>query len=418
MAKRIAIVGTGIAGLTAAYLLSRKHEVSVFEQNDYIGGHTHTVEVECSGRTWSVDTGFIVFNDWTYPNFIKLMSELGVSSQISDMSFSVRSEQSGLEYNGTSLNGLFAQRTNLLRPAFLRMVRDILRFNRETRLALEQGTDFDSLTLGDYLQQQAYSNWFRDYYIVPMGAAIWSSGEAQMMQFPLGFFLRFFNNHGMLSVDDRPVWRVIQGGSSRYIGPLTRSFRDRIHLNTPVKAITRQQDGVVVTKANGQQSRFDEVVLATHSDQALSLLADVSDAERSVLEGLRYQANEVVLHTDTRLLPTRKRAWASWNYHVPETPSDQVALTYNMNLLQGIDALETFCVTLNRTQAIDPDKVLRRFEYSHPVYSLDAIRAQARFAEISGVNRTHFCGAYWFNGFHEDGVNSALRVAAAFGEKL
>lgn len=417
--KKIAIIGSGVAGLTTAYLLNREHDIQLFEANDYLGGHTHTIDVERNGKTYPINTGFIVFNDWTYPNFIKLMDQIGVESEASDMSFSVRCENTGLEYNGTNLNTLFAQRRNLFRPKFLRMIKDILRFNKETVAALENNQIKDGETLGEYLSKHGYSQGFIHHYIIPMGAAIWSASTDVMMEFPLKFFLRFFNNHGMLSVDDRPQWRVITGGSRSYVEPLIESFKDKVHYNTPIKRVERFEDKVVVISQDGSQSEFDEVVFACHSDQALSMLAEPSDEENRVLGALPYQDNAVVLHTDSKLMPKKSLAWASWNYHIPQRANDCAALTYNMNMLQNFhDAPETFLVTLNRTHEIDPDKIIAQYNYSHPVFTLDGITAQQEHHLISGQNRTHYCGAYWFNGFHEDGVNSALRVAKHFGIEL
>lgn len=407
---RIAIIGSGISGLTCALRLSPHHDVTVFEAADRIGGHTHTHELEIDGRSIAVDTGFIVFNDWTYPNFIALLRELEVPAQVSTMSFSVRCEKSGLEYNGTSLNSLFAQRSNLFRPSFHRMIRDILRFNREAPAVLEQ--DPDDLTLGAYLEQREYSRAFVEQYILPMGAAIWSAGEATMRAFPLRYFVRFFANHGMLSIDDRPVWRVVQGGSLRYVEALTQRLRRPIRLNAPVTQVRRHADRVELT-CSGRLERFDEVVLATHSDQALRLLADPTAAEREVLGAIRYQANDVVLHTDARLMPRRRLAWASWNYHILRDPGQRVAVTYWMNLLQSLPVNTPVLVSLNRSDDIDPQLVLRQLVYHHPVYTREAVGAQARFAEVSGLTRTHYCGAWWGYGFHEDGVVSGLRVASA-----
>ncbi|WP_165674631.1 NAD(P)/FAD-dependent oxidoreductase [Metapseudomonas otitidis] len=414
---KIAIIGSGIAGLTTAYLLNRRHDIQVFEASDWIGGHTHTVDVTLHGRSYAVDTGFIVFNDWTYPNFIRLMEQLGVAHQPTEMSFSVCDPVSGLEYNGNNLNSLFAQRSNLLSPGFLGMLRDILRFNRESLADLDSGRVPASATLGDYLRERGYGQRFRDHYLVPMGAAIWSTSLEDMLAFPLAFFVRFFKNHGLLSVNDRPQWRVISGGSRSYVAPLTESFAERIRLACPVSRVERDADGVTVHSAAGAE-RFDQVVFACHSDQALSLLAEPSQAEREILGALPYADNEVVLHTDARLLPRRKLAWASWNYRLGGPAHQPAAVTYDMNRLQGIEAPETFCVSLNQTDAIDPARILARFTYAHPQYSLAGMQAQARWAEISGQQHSHFCGAYWANGFHEDGVVSALRVARAFGENL
>ncbi|TNC81540.1 MAG: FAD-dependent oxidoreductase [Oleiphilus sp.] len=417
--QRVAVVGSGIAGLTTAYLLSRKHEVVLYEANNYLGGHTHTRKVELNGRSYPVNTGFIVFNDWTYPNFIKLMDELGVQSEDSDMSFSVRCENTGLEYNGTNLNTLFAQRINVLRPSFLRMIRDILRFNKETVAALNEGRLDESQSLAEYLKAEGYSKGFIHQYIIPMGAAIWSAPVEVMMSFPLRFFLQFFNNHGMLSVDDRPQWRVLTGGSASYIDPLTRPFADNIRLETPVRKILRDDQGATIVTERFGEERYDHVVLACHSDQALQMLDAPSHQESEILGAIPYQMNDVVLHTDTRMMPRRKLAWASWNYHIPQRAKEMAMVTYNMNMLQNFDdASETFLVTLNRSPEIDPAKVIERFRYAHPVFTLDGVAAQGRHHEISGVERTHYCGAYWLNGFHEDGVNSALRVADRFGVAL
>ncbi len=414
---KIAIVGSGIAGLTSAYLLNRKHDISVFEAADWIGGHTHTVDVSVAGRDYAIDTGFIVFNDWTYPNLIKLLGQLGVGFKPTEMSFSVHDPQTRTEYNGNNLNSLFAQRRNLLSPTFWGMLRDILRFNREALADLESQRIDPHTTLGDYLQSRGYGQRFIEHYIVPMGAAIWSMSLADMLAFPLQFFVRFFKNHGLLSVSNRPQWCVIEGGSSSYIEPLTASFRERIHLSCPVHRVERDEQGVTVHSAAGSE-RFDKVIFACHSDQALKMLAQPSAAEQQILGALPYAENDVVLHTDTRLLPDRKLAWASWNYRLGGGKQQLAAVTYDMNILQGIESDTTFCVSLNQTDAIDPNKILARYTYSHPQYSLAGVEAQGRWEELNGANNSWFCGAYWANGFHEDGVVSGLRVAAAFGESL
>tara|TARA_B100000029_G_scaffold430389_1_gene441317 strand:+ start:228 stop:1493 length:1266 start_codon:yes stop_codon:yes gene_type:complete len=416
--QRIAVIGAGVSGLTAAWLLADKHDVHLFEAGDYAGGHTNTEQFEAGGRTWPVNTGFIVFNDWTYPNFIKLMDRLGVASEVSNMSFSVDCHASGLQYNGTSLNTLFAQRRNLFNLNFLKMIREILRFNKETRADLAAATIPDGETLGEYLNRNGYSRYFRNYYIVPMGAAIWSAPEIVLEQFPIRFFLQFFNNHGMLSVDDRPTWRVISGGSATYVNRMMDKLGERTHLNSPVTSVKRDEEGVTLV-ANGQEHRFDQVIFGCHSDQALAMLDDATDDERSILGAIAYQKNDVVLHTDASVLPSNRLAWAAWNYMIPEHSTQPVSVTYNMKVLQNFDdAPETFCVTLNRSRDINPEKVIKWFEYDHPVFTLDAVAAQERYDDIGNRNRTHFCGAYWFNGFHEDGVRSALRVTRAFGVEL
>lgn len=410
---RIAIIGSGIAGNTIAYHLQREHDITVFEAGSHIGGHTHTHDIELDGRRHAVDTGFIVFNDRTYPNFIALLDELGVAWQPSHMSFSVRCEKTGLEYNGTNLNALFAQRRNLLRPAFYRMIQDILRFNRQALELLAEGPE---IRLGDYLAQNGYGQDFIDYYIIPMGSAIWSTEARQMLQFPARFFVRFFHHHGMLTVNDRPQWRVIRGGSASYVEALTAGFRDRIRLNTPVAEVRRLKRSVRVKPVGGVEESFDWVFFACHSNQALAMLKDPSAAEREVLGAIPYQENSIYLHTDRSLLPKRKLAWAAWNYHVTAKPLDRVAVTYNMNILQGLDAREQILVTLNHTDHINPAKVIKRLTYHHPVYTTAGTLAQARHGEISGINRTAYCGAYWRNGFHEDGVVSALAALRHFRE--
>ncbi|MEM1403751.1 MAG: FAD-dependent oxidoreductase [Pseudomonadota bacterium] len=407
---RIAVIGSGISGLACAHYLSSEHTVSVFEAGKRLGGHTATMDVKVGTRRYAIDTGFIVFNDWTYPNFIALMDELGITSQPTSMGFSVRDEDSGLEYSGTNLDALFAQRKNLLSPRFLRMVRDILRFNKESLADLDAGELADDETLGSYLARNRYSEGFKRDYLVAMGSAIWSSDAESMLDFPIQFFVRFFRNHGLLSLKERPQWRVIEGGSREYIAPLCRRFEDRIHTDTPIQRITRNANGVTLTLPDGSDANFDEVVIATHSDQALKLLADPTEAETSVLGALPYQSNDVVLHTDSRLLPENRKTWSSWNYRLGVS-NDRAVLTYNMNILQGIKSPETFCVTLNDTPSINPHKILGRFTYDHPVFSLEGMAAQERWDEINGVNNTWYCGAYWHNGFHEDGVVSALRVA-------
>lgn len=409
---KIAIIGTGIAGMTAAWQLHRAHDLTIFEANDYIGGHTHTVDVPLGAQTYAVDTGFIVYNDWTYPNFISLLNELGVESQPTEMSFSVKCEKTGLEYNGHNLNTLFAQRRNLLRPTFYRMLFDILRFNREAPALLNSNAP--DITLGDYLRREGYGRAFRDQYIIPMGAAIWSAEPEKMATMPIRYFVQFFHNHGLLSVSHRPTWRVIKGGSRAYAERLTAPFRQRIRLACPVAWVQRLPQQVQVKPVNGEVEHFDALIIATHSDQALKLLADPSSHERAILGAIPYQENEVVLHTDTRLLPQRRLAWAAWNYHLTADARARAAVTYDMNILQGIDAPETFCVTLNYSEAIDPAHILHRFTYHHPVLGPDAVAAQRRHAEINGVNRTWYCGAYWGYGFHEDGVKSALSVLQGF----
>ena len=409
---KIAVIGTGIAGNVAAWKLAREHDITVFEADTRVGGHTHTVDVTLGGRNFAVDTGFIVFNEKTYPNFIKIIESLGIGWQNSDMSFSVQHEGTGLEYNGTTLNTLFAQRSNLLRPSFYRMIRDILRFNREAPALLEPGAE--DISLDAYLRRHHYSASFRDHFILPMGAAIWSARPAEMGRMPARFFVRFFENHGMLSVNDRPTWRVIRGGSRSYVRPLIAGHRDRIRLNAPVERVRRIPGGVEIKARGLDNEHFDHVFIATHSDQALAMLADPSPSEKEVLGSIRYQDNEVVLHTDASLMPRRRLAWAAWNYHIPREPQERVAVTYNMNILQSLDAPETLCVTLNHTDTIAPSRIIGKWQYAHPVFTPGSVAAQQRHAELNGVDRTWYCGAYWRYGFHEDGVISALRAVEQF----
>lgn len=415
---RIAIVGAGISGLTTAHLLDSTHDVTVFEAAGYAGGHTNTIRVDTPNETHHVDTGFIVFNDRNYPGFERLLARLRVPSQPSEMSFSVSDGRGDFEYNGSSANGLFAKRAHLLTPWFHRMVADLVRFNRSARDLLNDDSDGDGPSLGHWLESQRFSQPFIDRLIVPQASAVWSADPHQMWSFPARFMAEFFANHGMLGLRDRPQWRTIRGGSVRYVVALVSALSGRVRLSTPVTGITRSDDCVLLTPGDGEPESFDEVVIATHSDQALSLLADPSDREREILRAIPYQRNEAVLHTDTGMLPQRRRAWASWNYHLSTPVQDRTSVTYHMNRLQSLRAEREFCVTLNRTAAIDPAAIIRRIEYAHPVFTGAGIRAQARVAEISGRRRTHYAGAYWGWGFHEDGVVSARRVAEHFGVTL
>lgn len=410
---KVAVIGSGISGLACAHYLSSEHEVWVYESARKIGGHTATVDVKLGTRQYAIDTGFIVFNDWTYPSFIALMDELGVSSKPTAMGFSVRDPESGLEYSGTNLDTLFAQRRNLVSLPFIGMIRDILRFNREAVADLDAGEINQSETLDAYLARNGYSEKFKRHYLAAMGSAIWSADCDTILEFPVVFFLNFFRNHGLLSVKDRPQWRVIEGGSREYLRPLCARFADRISVGNAVVGVIRHAgQGVTLTMADGQRLAFDQVVFATHSDQALSLLDEPSESEANILSAIPYQTNDVVLHTDIRMLPRKTKTWSSWNYTLGER-ENRAIVTYNMNILQGIEAPETFCVTLNNTAAINPHKIIGRFAYDHPVFSLEGLAAQQRWSEINGVANTWYCGAYWHNGFHEDGVVSALRVANA-----
>jgi len=413
---KIAIIGSGVSGLVAAYLLHREHEITVFEAGDHIGGHANTIRVNGNGQAHDVDTGFVVFNEQAYPNFVKLLDQLGVASQPSEMSFSVQCASTGLEYASRSLDTVFAQRSNLLSPSFYRMLFDIRRFFREAREVLDER--YEPLTLGEYLYKRGYSRSFVDQHIIPMGSAIWSAAPGQFEAFPAKEFVRFFDNHGFLQVRNRSPWRTIRGGSRQYVEAVTRSFRDRIHVQTPVTGVRRREDAVEVDTPRLGTERFDRVILATHSDQALGMLEDASDDERRILCAMPYQANDTVLHSDANLMPTRRKAWASWNYYKPKDANDRVSITYCMNRLQSLTATKDFCVTLNRSEAIDPDKVIKRMTYHHPVFDTRSFDAQKEHDRINGVRRTHYCGAYWGYGFHEDGVRSALAACKPLGVGL
>ena len=409
---RIAIIGSGVSGLVVAHLLHQEHEITVFEARDRVGGHVNTIDiVDDSGHAQAVDTGFIVYNEHNYPLFTKLISRLGVATQFSNMSFGVRCDRTGLEYSSATLSTLFAQRRNLVNPRFHSMVRDILRFNREASPAIRNGSA--SLSLGDYLDNADFSDRLVDHYLVPMGSALWSMPSGQVLDIPAEFFVSFFENHGMLTVNDQPEWRVIQGGSARYVDALIAPFRHRIRTSTPVRSVERRHAHVVV---DGET--FDQVIFACHSDQALALLSDPTRREREVLGAIPFQKNDVVLHTDTSVLPRTRRAWASWNYHVSQDEEAPATVTYNMNKLQTLEASSTYCVTLNATERIDPSTILYRTQFSHPMFTREAREAQKRRSEISGLAGTHYCGAYWGFGFHEDGVRSAVEVARTFGGEL
>jgi predicted NAD/FAD-binding protein len=413
---RIAIVGAGVAGLTCAHLLHEGNEIEVFDAGAWAGGHVNTVRVDLAESTHHVDTGFIVHNDRNYPGFVRLIEHLGVATQPSEMSFSVSDGRGGFEYSGGSPNGLFANRRHLADPAFHRMVRDLLRFNREARSLV--GLNGRGPSLGEFLDAGGYSQHFVDRLIVPQASAVWSADPGQMWTFPASFLADFFDNHGMFELTGRPRWRTIAGGSKTYVERLLEPLRPRLRLSTPVTRIERFDEHVELTPAGGEAERFDEVVVAAHSDQALAMLADPSDAEAEVLGAIPYQPNEAVLHTDRSLLPFRRRAWASWNYHLEDEPSGRATVTYHMNRLQSLSAERELCVTLNRTEAIDPHQILRKIQYRHPVYTNATLQAQGRWDEVNGVRRTWFCGAYWGSGFHEDGVRSGLRVCERLGRVL
>ena len=409
---KIAIIGSGISGNTLAYHLNSNHQITLFESNSRVGGHSHTHEIEISNQKLNVDTGFIVFNKKTYPHFINLLHELKVPYENSAMSFSVKDSQKDFEYNGTNLNTLFAQRKNFISPTFYKMIKEILRFNKNSTLLLKNN---EEISLGEYLDREAYSDFFKKYYILPMGSAIWSSDVKTMMTFPAKFFVRFFDNHGMLNINDRPQWLTITGGSINYVKKLISPFEKKIKLNSQIKSVERKNDHVAI-QFHDRTERFDWVFFACHSDEALKLIKSPTQDEKNVLKAIPYKDNEVILHFDERFMPRRKLAWAAWNYHVTEDSSSPVSLTYNMNILQNLKTNVPVLVTLNPQEKIDKHKIIKKLSYAHPQYSLKSIEAQSKHHLISGVNRTSFAGAYWGNGFHEDGVKSAIDAIEQFNK--
>jgi len=415
---KIAIIGGGISGLTVAYLLHDEHDLTLFEANDYLGGHTHTHELEAEGKLWRVDSGFIVYNEKTYPNFIKLLRKLKVVSQKSSMGFSVKAPNKKLEYSGASLSALFAQRQNLFRLSFYVMIKDILRFNRVAKSKLEGLVE--SMTIKEFLKQNKFSKHFVENYIIPMGAAIWSTAAEKTIEMPAVFYIRFFKNHGLLQTKNRPQWRVIKGGSKSYIEKIKAGFEKQIKLSTPVKKIIRHKDEVEIFfgKSGEYSNKFDKVIIATHSDQALQMLEKPSAKEKEILGSLPYQENEALLHTDESILPRNKQTWSSWNYLLNEDKKAPVTLTYSMNILQSLTARTHFLVTLNSSENIDPNKILKKLIYQHPLFTVEGVRLQKEKHLINGKNNTFYCGAYWGNGFHEDGIVSALDVCKFFGKAL
>ena len=409
---KIAIVGSGISGNSLAYTLSKEHDITLFEKNNRLGGHSHTHEIISQGKKINVDTGFIVFNKKTYPLFTKLLDELNVRYEKSDMSFSVFSKDKNFEYNGTSINTLFSQRKNIFNCKFIKMIYEIIKFNKVALTLLSAKTE---ISLETFLKQNNFSDYFCKNYILPMGSAIWSSNINSMLKFPAVFFVKFFNNHGMLNINDRPQWLTVTNGSKEYVEKLTASIKKNIRLNCPVRAVKRNKDSVEITSSDGNEI-FDYIFFACHSDEALKLISDPSAQEKEVLSSIPYSKNEVTLHTDESIMPKNKLTWAAWNYNIDSTDDMPIALTYNMNILQNLKTQQTILVTLNDNGNINPEKVLKKINYDHPLFSLRSVEAQKNYGIISGVNRTGYAGAYWGNGFHEDGISSAYNAINFFKE--
>lgn len=412
--KRIAVIGSGISGLAAAYFLSRRHEVHLIEHDTRLGGHTHTITVESSQGPLGLDTGFLVHNDRTYPSLVRLFRELGIETIDTEMCFAVACEGTGLEYSSRGARGFFAQPRNVLSPAHLGLLAEIVRFNRSAPSVLNR-PDAERLTLGDFLDSRKFSEAFIHRYLFPMASAIWSASLASIRAFPALTMIRFLDNHGLLQISGQPRWKVVRGGSRAYIPQLIAPLGSRVHTDAHVERIERDEAGVTLHLRNHPPLRVDDVVLACHGDQVLGLLAEPTDTERDVFGGFRTTTNETWLHTDGAVLPKREAARASWNYRLQDDSDAAPTVTYDLNRLQRLTTAEQYCVTLNPRDGIDPAKVIRRMIYRHPLYDAVAIRAQSQWADVSGVARTHYCGAYWFYGFHEDGLRSALRVAKAQG---
>ena len=412
---KIAIVGTGISGLTSAYILNKRHDITIYEKNNYIGGHTHTHKIKDKNQFFNIDSGFIVYNENTYPNFIKLLDIINIKRQHTDMGFSVKSSKLDFEYAGNSLNSIFSKKTNLFNLKFLKMIYDILKFNRLSNK--EVVMDNHDLTLREYLKSNSFSQYFINNYIIPMGAAIWSTSPKLMLDMPAHFFIRFFKNHGLLQITNRPQWWVIKNGSKQYVKELIKSFKDNIKLNARIESIKRLNNKIYIN-VNGIEEIFDKVIIGTHSDQALQLLEKPTNEEKNILNKIKYQKNIALIHTDDTILPKRKLAWSSWNYLINENKNDLVTLTYNMNILQRLKSDTTYCVTINNTEDLNKSKVIKKITYHHPLFTVNSVKAQTDKDNICGKNNTYYCGAYWGYGFHEDGVRSALDVCKKFGLEL
>ena len=413
---KVAIIGSGISGLTAAHYLHNAHEIKLYEKNSYIGGHSNTINVHEGNRVVPIDTGFIVFNDWTYPHFEELISQLDIQVENSEMSFSAKCESSNFTWCGKGIKGLALNKNNWHQTKSYQILFDFLRFNYLAKSLLEKSNS--QLTLGEFLSRHNFTQTFINYYILPMGAAIWSSSMNDIYEYPAHSFLSFFNNHGLLNIKDRPQWKTIVGGSREYVKELTRPFIDKIQLNSKIEHIDRYNNRIAIHQQDGVTEFFDHVIMACHSDEALSLLKNPTDNERNTLSKIKYQYNEAVLHNDASLMPNDKKAWSSWNYLLPKDKSDNAKVTYYMNRLQPLKTDKDYFVTLNLTSRINPKKIIRKIAYQHPVFDSMAINAQLNKHILNGDQNTWYCGAYWRNGFHEDGVWSAVTTIEQFNQEV
>lgn len=411
---KIGIIGSGISGLTTAYLLQNHHEVTLFEKENWVGGHTHTVQVESDQEATPlmIDTGFIVFNNKTYPNFIKLIKSLDVEKKETSMSFSVSNQYTGLEYNGTNLRGLFAQPRNLFNLTYLKMLKDIIIFNK---LLKQQLNSVNDLSLAEFLDKFSISPYLITNYFLPMVCSIWSGSRKQLLQTPARFLIAFLDNHGMLNINDRPNWYIIKGGSSQYVNKILAKANFTVRSKTAISVVTRETKGVRCITDKNQSHLFDHVVIAAHANDALKMMSNPSKDEIDILSSFPYQDNCVLLHTDINVLPSNNKAWASWNFRLDDQEARSCRLSYNMNMLQGIDCANTYCISVNQEDLIDKNKILAEFSYAHPIMTLEGFKNQNKQLALNGKDRLSFCGAYWGYGFHEDGVNSALQVSKAIG---
>ena len=415
---KIAIIGSGISGLTSAYLLHKKHDITLFESNDYIGGHTNTIKVnDENNNELNVDTGFIVYNNDTYPNFVKILNKLKVETQPSTMSFSLSCERSGMEYGTGNLKALFGNKSNIISFQFYKLLFGIFTYFKKAKTFLKHNNDF-SYTVLDFIKSAKINNYTYEKFILPMASAIWSTNFDEIEQMPAKYLFEFYKNHDLLSINPSKKWRVIKGGSKQYVSKLIKPFDDRIRINSKVHSIKRAKNTIYLKTDHNEKEEFNAVILACHSDQALKILEDSTNQEKEILANIPYQLNQAILHTDTSVLPKNKKMWSSWNSYIPKEQNSNVSLTYNMNILQSIKSKNTFCVSINMENNINPSKIIKKINYSHPTFNKKSVFAQSQKNKISGIKNTYFAGAYWRYGFHEDGVLSALDVCKNFGVEI